>query len=59
MKTFPNMRHTITFAGPENVRNGIVKNDNSYGEFSEWGPIVDGKKDGYWTGKYNHDGTVI
>ena len=42
-----------TSAGPEDCyRSGIMKAYALSGEYSECGPILDGKKEGYWTKKY-------
>ncbi len=48
-----------TSAGPEDCyRSGITKAYGLSGEYSEWGPIQDGKKEGYWTKKYKDVETV-
>ena len=52
------MRVTKISAGPENFRNGIMKSDVFDGELVSVGPIVDGKKHGYWTEKDDHCATV-
>ncbi len=53
-------KYTITSAGPENIHtgNGILKIDSLYGDYSEWGPTVDGRREGYWTKKYKDVETV-
>ena len=48
----PRDTNTNTFAGPENFNNGIRKTDNWDNNFTEWGPILNGEIEGYWTKKY-------